>query len=116
MRFSEFFESKEAVEKCLSIGPEYRSTIPLLFALDVMAMLEKRNAHKGPSRVHKQLQQTQAPRFQQMPETGLIPDLFLFCRAVSRDTASASAKNESDLVASTTSLRGFYIDKRTVII
>jgi hypothetical protein len=34
----------------------------------------------------------QPPRFQQMPETGLSQDLFLFCRVISRDTASASAK------------------------
>jgi hypothetical protein len=38
--------------------PEYRSTIPLHFALDVMSMWEAWNVHKGPSSVHKKLAPT----------------------------------------------------------
>ena len=82
MRFSELNSSNQ--KKLLKKMPENRATITLLFALDVMAMWEAWNAHKGPSRVHKQLQQTQPPRFQQMPETGLIQDLLPFCCATRR--------------------------------
>ncbi len=38
--------------------PEYRSTIPLHFTLDVMAMWEAWNVHKGPPSVHKKLTPT----------------------------------------------------------
>ena len=54
MRFSELNSSNQ--KKLLKKMPENRATITLLFALDVMAMWEAWNAHKGPSRVHTKVQ------------------------------------------------------------